>query len=275
MKSILVHLDASPRAAVRLDLAQRLANRHDAELNVLYGVLPSLLAGPWITGEGMMAAASALSELDKTQRDRARATYDAATGKAPMRWLESDGIPYTTLTQNALYADLLVLGQADSKDALSGALPPDLVAGAIIDTGKPTLVVPYAGTFDSLPSRILIAWKPTREAARAVSAALPWLRLASSVHIATRSEQGNALGADPGAAALKNWLAVQGVHAAIRTHEMGPGDVGEGLLSLAADTAAECLVMGCYGHGRTREWVLGGASRTILGSMTLPLLTVH
>jgi nucleotide-binding universal stress UspA family protein len=54
-----------------------------------------------------------------------------------------------------------------------------------------------------------------------------------------------------------------------------PESVGDALLSLAADTSADLLVMGCYGHTRAREWVLGGATRTVLKSMTLPVLMAH
>ncbi len=273
MKSILVHLDASPRSAVRLALAQELADRHGAELNAFYGVLPSLLASSWAAGEGVAAAAAVLADLDREQRERARALFEQAAARGRLNWLDGDMEPDWHLLQHALYADLLVLGQTDADDARTGALQPELVPAAISDTGKPTLVVPYAGAFEALPSRVLIAWKPTREAARALTAALPWLRQAETVHIATRPE------ADAGdlepVAALTHWLQLQGIAAAVRAHGLGPGDVGESLLSLAADTGAGLLVMGCYGHSRAREWVLGGASRSILRSMTLPVLMAH
>lgn len=273
MRSILVHLDASPRAAVRLELAQRLAQQHGAELSVLYGVLPSLLAGPWAAGEALSAAAAMLADLDREQRDRARAQFDIAATRGPLHWLDAGSSPYTSLLQRALYADLVVLGQTDPDDTMTGALPPDMVSGTIVEAGRPTLVVPYAGSFDSVPRQVLLAWKPTREAARAVTAALPWLRLAETVHVAARPE-GMETDVDP-VAALRQWLQVQGVAARVQTHGLGTDPVGEALLSLAADTSAGLLVMGCYGHTRAREWMLGGASRSVLGAMTLPVLTAH
>jgi nucleotide-binding universal stress UspA family protein len=273
MKSILVHLDASPRAAVRLSLAQQLADRHGAELNVLYGVLPAMLANAWAASESMGMAAAALADLDREQRGRARANFEKVQARGRVHWLEGGATPYWTLLQHALYADLVVLGQDDAQDTQTGALPPELVSSTIGDTGKPALVVPFAGAFAELPSRVLLAWKPTREAARAVSAALPWLRQATTVDVATRPE------GDEGdfnhVAALTHWLRLQGVAAAMLTHGLGEGDVGERLLSLACDTDAELLVMGCYGHSRAREWVLGGASRSVLRSMTLPVLMAH
>ncbi|MEQ1682789.1 MAG: universal stress protein [Burkholderiaceae bacterium] len=276
MKSILVHLDASPRAAARLALAQDLARQHGAELNALYGVLPSLLATPWLAGDAMAYAASMLADLDTEQAARARTTFDQAGRRGELGWVDGGSAPYAALMQRALTSDLLVLGQADVHDTLTGALPPDLVPSLITDSGKPTLVLPYIGSFNAAAADVLIAWKPTREAARAVAAALPWLRRAARVHVASRPEgsEDNEGESDRGAA-LMHWLRLHGVTAPIEAHRLGDGEVGEALLSLAADTNAGLLVMGCYGHGRAREWVLGGASRVVLASMTLPVLMVH
>ncbi len=273
MKSMLLHLDASPRAEVRLAIAQGLARRHGAELNVLYGVVPTLLSTPWVSGEGMAAAASALAELDRDQRDRARALFDKALAQGSMTWIDGGTAPYHALLARALYADLLVLGQPDANDLKTGALPIDLVPGCIIDSGKPALLVPWAGRFQAAAATVLMAWKPTREAACALAASLPWLRDASLIHVAHRPEaDDNSF--DHGAA-MQHWLKAQGVLAPLRMHTLGPGEVGEALLSLAADVSAELLVMGCYGHSRAREWVLGGASRKVLASMTLPVLMAH
>ncbi len=273
MKSILVHIDASPRCAVRLGIAQALGSRHGAMVTGLYGVVPSLIAMPLAAAEGMVTAAALLAEVDNEQRARALALFESASGQRSMRWVDGGESPYWHLMQHAPYADLLVLGQTDADDALTGALPPQLVPTALSDSGRPTLVVPFAGAFDAGASRVLIAWKPTREAARALNAALPWLRLASQVHVATRPEETEA--DFDHTASLKHWLQVQGVATTPKMHHLGPGDIGEGLLSLAADTSADLLVMGCYGHSRSREWVLGGASRSVLRSMTLPVLMSH
>lgn len=273
MKSILVHLDASPRAAVRLAVAQDLARRHGTELTALYGVLPSLLATPWLAGDAMAYAASMLADLDAEQAKRARASFDQAARRGEIAWADGGSAPHASLLRQALTSDLVVLGQADASDDLTGGLPPDLVPSLITDSGKPTLVLPYIGNFEATAADVLIAWKPTREAAHAVAAALPWLRLAARVHVANRPEGGDD-GSDRGAA-LEHWLRLHGVTAPILPHRLSGGEVGEALLSLAADTNAGLLVMGCYGHGRAREWVLGGASRVVLASMTLPVLMVH
>lgn len=274
MKSILVHIDASPRSAERVAIAQRLARRHGAELTAVYAVLPTMLATPWVAGEGMASAAAVMAERDRVQRAHARATFEQAAARGPVLWAESEGeAAYWTITQRAFLADLVVLGQHDPSDAETGALPPDFVPSLVTDAGRPALVVPYAGSFESEVGHVLVAWKPTREAARALTAALPWLLAARRVHLASRRE-----GKTPDEGpfiAIEHWLRLHGVQGQIAHHDLGEIDVGEGLLSLASDTAADLLVMGCYGHSRAREWVLGGATRTVLKSMTVPVLMAH
>lgn len=274
MKHILVHVDASPRAAARLGLAQQLATRQGAELTAFYGVLPGLLATPWV-GEGVAGLATQLVEIDGEQRASAQAIVEQAaarSGQVVPRWVDGGAAPYWSLLQRAPYADLLVLGQPDGADAATGALPPDLVAGVLCDSGRPALVVPSSGAFEASGRRVLIAWKPAREAARALRASLPWLQQAERIDVAMREEGDSDF---DHAAALQYWFQVQGLRAHVQLHRLGPGDIGESLLSLATDVASDLLVMGCYGHSRAREWALGGVTRSLLRTMTLPVLMAH
>ena len=121
---------------------------------------------------------------------------------------------------------------------------------------------------------VVIAWKPTREAARAVSAAVPLLQRARRVHVmAWGEDEEQVTGARLD---LDGYLKLRGVEPV--WHREGgeePADLGDLLLSRAFDLEADLLVMGCYGHSRAREWVLGGTSRTVLRSMTLPVLMAH
>jgi len=267
MKSILVHLDAAPRAAERLALAQQLAHRHGAELTAVYGVPPALLVAPWALGDGGGNVATLLAEVDRTQRESARRVFEAAAGQGPVLWDELDGSSLLwELRDRAFCHDLLVLGQHDPDSARLSGLPSDLVPALVAGSGRPVLVVPCSGSFQALADTVLLAWKPTREAARAASAALPWLRQARRLHLACEA-------APP--ERLLHWLQLQGVSANIELHTLAGDIIGERLLSLAADTSAERLVMGCYGHSRAREWVLGGATRSVLQAMTLPVLMAH
>ncbi len=283
MKSILVHLDASPRSAARLAIAHRLAREQGARLTAVYAVLPMLLSTPWATVDGMAAAMPMLEEIDRDQRAAARTIFEAEAAGGDIEWAEAgvDGL-HAALLDRALYADLLVLGQTDPGDTRAGALPPDMVPTLIVDSGKPALIVPYAGAFSGASSGdfpgaaegvVLLAWKPSRESARAVDAALPWLQTAAEVHIAGPLEP-DGEGRRP-IAQLEVWLRLRGVTAPVQVHAIGRDGVGDELLSLAADVAANLLVMGCYGHSRAREFVLGGASQTVLRSMTLPVLMAH
>lgn len=272
IKRSLVVLDASPRSAVRLRLACALAQAHAGEVTALYGVLPTLLATPWAAGEGMTRAARLMAEVDEAQRQRALAVFREAGDADRLRWLDGGDSPYEALLQQSFTHDLLVLGQPDPTDARTGGLPDDLVPAAIQDSGRPALVVPAAGAFETTDGPVLVAWKPTREASRAVAAAMPWLRRAPQVHLAAGND---ADAAAPSGPALEHWLQLQGVRATLRRHQLPDGDAGERLLSLAADLGATLLVMGCYGHSRAREWVLGGATRTVLRTMTLPVLMAH
>jgi nucleotide-binding universal stress UspA family protein len=276
MKHILVHLDASPRAALRLAIAQQLATQHEAQLTALYGVLPELAALPWGGSEWMATVAAQVVARNDERRARTQAMVADAAARprtvAP-QWVDGAEQPYWQLLQRAPYADLLVLGQADETDVSTGTLPPGLVPGALCDAGRPTLLVPYAGTFDALPRRVLIAWHASREAARALHASLPWLCQASRIDVAIPiGEPGPSI---DHSAELGAWLRARGVQAPVSLHHLSATEPGEALVSLAADQSSDLLVMGCYGHSRAREWVLGGATSSVLRTMTLPVLMSH
>jgi nucleotide-binding universal stress UspA family protein len=218
-----------------------------------------------------------MDEVDRRHRESARDLVARIAGAEKLRWIEADDsdaarLPWN-LARRALTSDLLVLGQFDPSDRDAGAVPPDLVTTAIVDSGKPALVVPCAGTFDAAPTSVLLAWKPTSEAARAAVAALPWLTKAREVHIAASEEPGEPMQLDQ----VEHWLRLNGVAGAVERHSLSNMEigVGEALLSLATDVGAGLLAMGCYGHSRAREWVVGGVTRTVLRSMTVPTLMVH
>ena len=143
------------------------------------------------------------------------------------------------------------------------------------DRSKLTMrfLLPYIDTGSEFGQTVLIAWKDSAASARAVTAALPVLRLAKSVHVAAWDESGSPGDGEP--LPIERFLQRHGVHAKVHRGGRPSGEVGELLLSLAADVQADLLVMGCYGHSRAREWLLGGVTRTIFQSMTLPVLMSH
>jgi len=277
--SLLVHVDASPRSDVRLALAQWLAVHCDTgspapgAIEVVYCTAPSFTDMPLAFAEGAAGAMAFLADLYERRHAEVRQRFETINASAarPMRWREIGSEPIIpAVVGRALYADLLLLGQhmPDEMDTLS--TPTGFVESVLIESGKPAIIVPFAGTFAQVGKHVLIAWKPSREAARAVAAALPLLQRSSRIHVAV--EAGN----DTASQDLETWLRTHGVEAKLEHHAaLDSGHAGEGLLSLAADVDADLLVMGCYGHSRARELVLGGATRTVLRSMTLPVLMAH
>ena len=275
LKSILLHLDPSPRSEARLLLARELAARHAAALTALYATAPSLLDLPFAMSQDASGAQPALEDLYDSRRADTRRVFERnGTALPEMAWRELEGEPLASgVARLALLADLLVLGQHDPNDSHAIGVPADFVASVLIASGRPALIVPFAGAFTTLGREVLVAWKSTRESAQAVWGALPLLQGAQRIHVTT-----DATTTDGRAdiAALQYWLRLNDVQARVVPHAALPTDApGEALLSLAVDTGADLLVMGCYGHSRARELVLGGASRTVLNSMTLPVLMAH
>jgi nucleotide-binding universal stress UspA family protein len=275
LRSILLHLDASPRSATRLRLARELAALQEARVTALYAVTPSLYDLPFAMAEGSAEMVTVLRQLDADRRRSARALFDRSeSSAAPMPWRELDNEPLVPgMVRHAFCHDLLVLGQHDAGDTAALGIPADFIPSVLIGSGRPALVIPYVDIGATLGTTVLIAWKPTRESARALTAALPFLQRARQIHLICE------LGASAPAGQtsdIEAYLRCHGVQASLRLHTSVLDDApGEGLLSLAADVGADLLVMGCYGHSRARELVLGGASRTVLKSMTLPVLMTH
>jgi nucleotide-binding universal stress UspA family protein len=271
-QALVVHMDASPRCAVRLALARQLAREHGAAALIALLALEPVPIPLAVEVGAPMAAAEVIPE----HRELARAMFDEAlaTADPAMTWAEVPADPPVWgMAQASHYVDLLVLGQHNPEDPLTLDVPPDFVESVVLETGKAALVIPYAGRFDRVGRNVLIAWKPTRECARAVAAALPLLQRAERVNVVS-------WGRDAFAPAETTF----GIVRALRWHDIEPkahryqekpDDLGAILLSEAANQGSDLLVMGCYGHTRVRELLLGGVTKTILESMTLPVLMAH
>jgi len=275
-KTILVHLDDTPRCAQRVAVAAGLAAQHGAHL---IGVSPTGLPDVPIAVTGVlpdMASAIALSakELRAIADERAAAfEKQARAAEVPSfasRVIEGD--PLDATARLGRTADLVVVGQAD-RDADLPEMSHDFPEQVALHTGGPVLVVPYAGRFAGVGRDVIVAWKDVREAARALRDALPMLAKARRVLLLELV----APGASGGAAALAEvqaQLARHGITAETR-REATEIDAGDALLSRAADLGMDTIVMGAYGHTRLREWVLGGVTRHLLEHMTVPTLMTH
>ncbi|MGV3572287.1 MAG: universal stress protein [Ramlibacter sp.] len=275
-RQILVHLDPTRSVTRRLATAMQVARQNEAALMALYAATPSFVELAYAPEIGSMIVPD-LIDLDDRRRQRAIEVFDAAAAQpgANLRWSQTAEIPLSqAFALQAFYADLVVLGQPDRSDENARAVPVDFVEAVLAASGRPALVVPYVNTAGTMGETVAIAWKPSPEAARAVTAALPFLQRARQVHILTWGDE------EPPAAGesrldLTTYLRAHGIEATWHRGGPEPAAIGELLLSRVFDLGADLLVMGCYGHGRAREWILGGATRTVLASMIVPVLMAH
>ena len=275
-KTILVHCDASPRASRRLGVAAELAERYGAHLVGVHVREP--FDSPAFV-DGMMpmdALIASYQEMADTDLATAAAAFEQSVKglHLPTEWRVQDGYVVDELTVQARYADLLVVGQADPDDP---SMPPDDLPEAVaLATGRPVLVVPRDGLVAKPGKTVLLCWNASRESARAASDALPFLVAAEQVIVLVVDPKPSASGhgAEPGAD-VAAWLTHHGVPVTVQREVAADSDVGSVILSRAADLGADLIVMGLYGHSRLREMVLGGASRTVLSDLTVPVLMAH
>jgi len=180
-------------------------------------------------------------------------------------WFREVGAEPYWVTEYGRAADLLVIGRPGQGGSL------ETVEGALIDSGRP-LLIPAATPLVSVPETVVIAWKATREAARAVTAALPILQIAKQIVIMTVAEDHSAL--EEETERLMAALRWRGVPVTVRHLQPDGQDAADKLLAAAREHAA-LLVMGGYGHSRLREWIFGGFTQHVLGGAELPVLMAH
>ncbi|GAB4478986.1 MAG: universal stress protein [Burkholderiaceae bacterium] len=272
-KTLLVPVDPRPRSMRSLEIAGRIAEQWDSHVVGLY-VKP-----PMYVPAGVEGGAEALAELQRRTlaelvRD-AQARFEAgvkAAGIARSEWRTAEGDIAEAVALHARYADLVIVNQtdpdADTRSNFADAILPWV--------DRPVLVVPYAGEFKTLGNRVLVAWNASREAARAVTDALPFLQRAQHVTVLSIAGKpgGTAFGDVPGAD-VAVYLARHGVKVDVAPTVAADVDAGNEILSRAYDYGADLIVMGAYGRSRVREIVFGGATRTVLQSMTVPVLMSH
>jgi len=187
-----------------------------------------------------------------------------------------DGDTVALLALHARYSDITVLGQPNDEEAFKGPSSDAVLVNVMMSSGRPVLAVPYAGHFERVAERVLIAWNASRESTRAVNDALPLLRDAKAVTVlAVNPKHGIEGHGDVPAADIALHLARHGVKAEAAHTIARDISEGDALLSYAADLGVDLIVSGGYGHSRAREMVFGGVTRTLLQQMTVPMLLSH
>jgi nucleotide-binding universal stress UspA family protein len=274
-KTIVVHLDCGKQRSERLDLALAIAQEHGAYVVGLFAL--DVLQSSMIPED-----APAVYLAEKRRRDQCAA--DAAQEfdsklyeskiEGEVRSTVGDAVGAVCFA--ARYADLVIIGQADPDNWLADGLPRGFAADVVLSAGKPVLIVPFTGHFSHVGKHTLVAWNAKREAALALTEALPVLQHAEAVDVVSFGRTGGEeLPDELEREAMQNYLGRHGVKATVRKDPAASRDVGELILARAAASGADAIVMGAYGHSRLRERVLGGATQKVLDSMTLPVIMSH
>ena len=275
-QTIAIHLDSGPRCAARVALAIELGRRYEG---TLVGVAPTGLPDVTIS---MNTAVPDAIECVALSAAALRDGAEAAAAAFEQRCRDA-GIAHRSsvvvgpvvdaVVRTARCSDLVVVAQSAGGWRVDG-VPSDLPQQLVLQGGTPMLVVPPAGSFAAVGAKVLVAWKDTRECARAVRDALPFLDDADDVTLVELGELPLLGAAQSTIEAAAAWLRAHGV--AVRVlRDPALGDVGERLLSLAGELACDLIVAGAYGHSRLREWALGGVTRELLQNAAVPVLLSH
>lgn len=209
-----------------------------------------------------------------------RIVREAGVSSFEKRLVEDDTA--NGISVQGLYCDLIVLGRGAAATSATSATPAtpatanaDFLQYVVLNSGCPVLIVPESAQMKYPAERVLIAWNASKAAAHAVRSALPLLKRARMVEIAMINPgakpevHGEEPGADVGVYLARHGVTVEVVR---QTVDTAPG---RALLSLAAHQSSDLLVMGCVAHPRYPGVLLGGASRNVLDSATIPVLMAH
>lgn len=237
-------------------------------------------------GGGSIMAGGLVERLDEEAelRERqARALFDefclreglavADTPPGPpdrpsAQWLRQVGLEAYWVAEHGRATDLIVIGRAADGEGAA----PETIETALLESGRPVLIPPI-GAMTSLPDNVVIAWKATREAAHAVTAALPLLMMAKNIRILTVAEEED-LSSEEGTELMRSlrWRGLNVAAERLQSDAHSPADA----LIAAATKQQALLVMGGYGHSRLREWIFGGFTRHVLQTAAaVPVLIVH
>ena len=276
IKDIVVNLPVGKSADVATLFAVSLAAKFSAHLTGIafryeplipamvdmYGVSPEIIESQ--REENEKTAKAAVARFDEAVRFTT-VSGEVLTVDAPV-----DGAP-GMLASIARRFDLSVIPQPQPDEPMLGSL---FVEAALFESGRAVLIVPYIQTAGLKLDRVFVCWDGSRSAARAVGDAMPFLVRAKATEVVIVSGEPAKSDELPGAD-IAHHLARHGVKVEVERIASTEADIASTILSHAADASADLLVMGGYGHSRMREFILGGVTRGILASMTVPTLMSH
>lgn len=279
IKDILVYLDGTEQDDVRLRYADNLAVGLEAYLTGLYSnLIPQII----LAGDGGMMGVDMAIEVENEARERGKEAMvhisqmmDRLTSRHSLRRRDVHSeIAGPSLASEARLTDLFVATRPYGHEREGQTA--SLIESVLFDSGRPCLFVPPNGAPHPSYETIILAWKDSREAARAVSSAMPFLHKAKHILVTivddgkTDSDRYPEKGAG-----IIGYLKHHELPATLKVVPRRSERVSATLLEEAAVAGAELLVMGSYGHSRLREWVLGGTTRAVLTEAKLPVLVGH
>ncbi len=276
-RDLLLVIDASAKSRSWIELAASLAKEHEAHLACLY-ILPI----PEPRSEPAQTLLDSIIETvireDRQRGRELRAVFETAVARLGVHgeWRTEGGFASIEAATQARYADLVIVGQRDYRVG-STVMPPLRPEEVALAAGRPVLVLPRVGCPPAIGKRIVLGWNASREATRAANDALPLLTRAEAVTIVVVNPDRkliSAHGEEPGTDIALH-LARHGVKAEVKLISDCDGEPGAALLLAAAQANADLIVMGAYGHSRSRELILGGATREALHHMTVPIFLSH
>jgi nucleotide-binding universal stress UspA family protein len=271
MKSILLHVHGDDGQAGRVAAAIAIAQATSGRIQCLQvtPVSSYVIAEPF----GGMFVVSSLYEALAKQNAAAREGVEAQLkgSGVPVDWTDFDGGVAQSIVSRSRLCDLIVLSQADYERG-NGMHPIPIVADVALGARTPVLAIPVAA---AQPIRVngtaMIAWNGSPEAATALRAALPLLRLAGGIVVVTVDGEGVSY---PALTAI-DYLTLHGLTAKHRNAASNGDGIGTALVDTAKELDAAYVVMGAYGHSRFREALLGGVTRSMLAHCPVPLLLAH
>ena len=273
---IAIYLSSDSACTRRIDAGLQLAKEHNA---TAVGVYPTDSPGHYyddsiVPQDVRKILSGRRSDLKESIRkqflERAQAQGVNAEWRAPQG--EADD----ALALHARYCDLLVMSKAERVDSVTSIIP-DLPESVVMAAGRPVLMIPTAGPVPTIGRRVLYCWDQRREAARAFSDAAVFLKHCKElVVLEVDRDERLFRERDIREDDFSKFCVSQGYPAPKHLVKKSDGiGVGNVILNTASDSGSDLIVMGAYGHSRMRQWVMGGASRTLLSSMTVPVLLAH
>ncbi|MTW17692.1 universal stress protein [Rhodoplanes serenus] len=270
--TIMVHVGIDDGCDARIRVASGLGERFHATLIGIaaWGPRPPFAAEGMVVDFGPSESETAAMQAELGRLGaRFRATLGATN--RPVEWRAALDFPVEVVARAARAADLVVVGAGPQPDDSFRALDPGSV---VLRAGRPVLTVP-AGVDALVPSRVMIAWKDTREARRALADALPFLHEADRVIAVEVCPDGGEDAAQDNLDDLARHLARHRIALAAGITMHADGAAGEALIRVAGEERIDLVVAGGYGHSRLGEWIFGGATRDLLARAPVCCLLSH